>query len=272
VRNSSLDKPTRALVPATSAPQLEPAEWRRARAVHDRFFPQSARFLDLECTGITLPAAGVGGDLYDFLKIGARRVGLVLADVAGHGLASALLMATLRATLRSDYDLVREDLGTRLARLNRTLHASTAPEEYATLFLGEYEGPTRKLRYVNCGHVAPALLQSDGRILRLESTATALGLFEAWSGDTGVVDMAPGDLLVLLTDGIVEACNHAGDEFGDDRVLALADRLRFEPLERIQRMILAATARFSEGRQDDDRTMVLTRPRALGHPMKLRRV
>jgi phosphoserine phosphatase RsbU/P len=251
--------------------RLESLDWARARAVHDRLFPvASQRLLDLECSGITIPADGVGGDLYDFLRIGSRRAGIVLADVAGHGLASALLMATLRATLRSDYDLAPGDLVPRLERLNRTLHASTAPEEYATLFLGEYETHTQRLRYVNCGHVAPILLRSDGQVHRLQSTATALGMFDRWDSEVTELTLSPEDLLVLVTDGIVEARSATGEEFGEERVLALANQLRRKPLQRIQDAIIGAVARFSASEQADDRTLVVARLRERIRPMKLR--
>jgi sigma-B regulation protein RsbU (phosphoserine phosphatase) len=199
-------------------------------------------------------------------------MGIVLADVAGHGMPAALLMATLRAALRSDYELAADDLCPRLERLNRMLHASTLPEDYATLFIGEYEDFGHRLRYANCGHVAPILMHADGGSSRLHSTSMAIGLFHDWRCEAAEVVLAPGDLLVLTTDGVTEARSALGDEFGEDRLVATVASLRHAPLGEIPTAVLDAVRRFESGNAHDDRTIVVARLREPMRPQRLRRI
>ena len=252
--------------------EVDARELQQAGAVQARLLPVGfRRFHELEFSALTIPANGVGGDLYDFLRVGPRRLGMVLADVSGHGMPAALLMATLRATLRSDYELVRgDDLVPRLERLNRTLYAGTFPEHYATLFLGEYDGFRHRLRYVNCGHVPPMLLHADGTTTRLECTATAVGMFELWRCEVAEVKLAPGDLLILATDGFIEARDSGGEEFGEDRLVSTAHPLRHRTLDGIQSAIVEAVRDFATDENHDDRTLVLARLREPLRPASLR--
>ena len=169
----------------------------------------------------------MGGDYFDFFDGGEGRLGLVLADVSGKGLAAALLMASLRASLRTLSPLAG-DLAGRLVAVNRLLVESTEPSRYATLFLGEYDDGARRLRYVNCGHNPPALLRADGRVERLLPTAMVVGLVEEWTCDVAETVLGPGDLLVVYSDGISEAADGQEEEFGERRLVETAGAHRAE--------------------------------------------
>ena len=167
----------------------------------------------------------MGGDYFDFVDGGQGRLGLVLGDVSGKGLAAALLMASLRPACgrcRPWPETWRENSA---RDVNRLLVESTEPSRYATLFLGEYDDATRRLRYVNCGHNPPVLLRADGQVERLQPTAMVIGLVEPWTCDVGEVVLDPGDLLVAYSDGISEATDERDQEFGEERLLAHRRRL-----------------------------------------------
>ncbi len=153
-------------------------------------------------TGACIPARQAGGDYYDFLELRPGCLALVLADVAGKGISGALIMANLQANLRSQYAMALDNLGRLLESVNRLFHENTSDESYATLFLADYDDSSRRLRYVNCGHL-PALLLRAGQgfhgrapdqpaVERLDSTSTVLGLFENWQCDIAEVQLASG--------------------------------------------------------------------------------
>ena len=158
------------------------------------------RLKTLEYAGGCNQARAVGGDYYDFVELGAGRVGFVLADVAGKGMSAALLMANLQASIRSQYSVASENLPQILESVNRLFYENSEPNRYTTLFAGSYDDAARRLRYVNCGHNPPLVLRQDGSVERLSATATVLGLFEQWQCSTNEVQFQPGDLLVLYSD------------------------------------------------------------------------
>jgi len=233
-----------------------------AREVQSRLLPRRVpRLQTLDCAGHCLQARAVGGDYYDFLELGGGQVGLVLADIAGKGIAGALMMANLQANLRSQSGLAREDLRGTLCRLNQALCDSIADDRYATLFFGCYDDKTRRLRYTNCGHNPPILLRADGRVERLAATATILGTFEAWDCSVAETILAPGDALLLYSDGITEAKSSEDDEFGEARLLETLRRHRHADAPALVAAILEAVREFSAGEQADDITLVAARCR-----------
>ncbi len=151
-----------------------------ARQVQNKLLPQKLPPLQtLEYAGACLQARSVGGDYYDFLDLGAGRLGFVLADIAGKGISAALLMANLQANLRSQYALALSDLPRLLCSVNRLFYENTEPAHYATFFFGVYDDTQRRLVYVNCGHNPPLLVRRDGPVERLSATATVLGTVRA---------------------------------------------------------------------------------------------
>jgi len=238
-----------------------------AKEVQARLLPQAAPILKtLECAGRCLQAWRVGGDYYDFLELERGQLGLVLADVSGKGVHAALLMANLQAHLRTLSGITRSAAGTITARdlvqtlqeVNRVLWKSTAAQHYATLFFGLYDDGARSLTYVNCGHNAPMLLRVDGSVERLKSTATVVGLFEKWECEARRIDLAPGDLLAIFSDGVTEAMR-SEEEYGEARFL---DELRASSrlsAEQVVTAVFTSVQQFSAGEQSDDLTLVVAR-------------
>ena len=168
-------------------------------------------------------------------------------------------MANLQANLRSQYAIALEDLSRLLKSVNRLFYENTPNDSYATLFFGDYDDTTRSLRYANCGHNAPLLLRADGTLERLHSTTTVLGLFREWECPTNRVSLNPGDLLVVYTDGITEAPNSSGQEYGEARLTEAVLSLRHLSVEGLLAGIQASVQQFGGGDQADDLTLVIGR-------------
>jgi phosphoserine phosphatase RsbU/P len=233
-----------------------------AMQVQSKLFPQKMPALQtIDCAGACTQARAVGGDYYDFLDLGPGRLALVLADVAGKGISAALLMANLQANLRSQYALALDDLPSLLRSVNRLFHESTAPERYATLFFGTYEDATRQLRYVNCGHNPPLLLHADGEVEWLEATATVLGMFDTWDCAVGETHLESGDTLIVYSDGVTEARNDQGEEFGQDRLLQAALNLKQLGASSLLETLVPSVQQYCGYEQDDDLTLLVIRTR-----------
>ncbi|MGB7584624.1 MAG: SpoIIE family protein phosphatase [Terriglobales bacterium] len=235
-----------------------------ARQVQARLFPQKLPAMKtLDYTGGCIQARKVGGDYYDFLELGPGRLALVMADIAGKGVSGALLMANLQANLRSQYAMAVDDLPRLLASVNRLFYESTDDSSYATLFFADYDDSTRKLRYANCGHLPPLLLRARGEqqnVKRLDSTCTVMGLFEAWDCEIAEVQLTSGDTLVLYTDGVTEAMDADGEEFGEPRLLAVLRKHSQSKVGSLLQAVVEAVQKFSGGsEQQDDITLVVAR-------------
>src|SRR5215469_4625170 len=229
-----------------------------AKQVQTRLFPQRQPPLrTLAYAGICHPARTVGGDYYDFLDLGRRRLGLVIADIAGKGIGAALLMANLQAALRSQCATAWEHPERFLRSVNQLLHENTAEGDYATLFFAEYDDDTRKLRYANCGHPPALLLRCDDSLLRLGATCTVVGLFEKWDCAMEERELAPGDAVLLYTDGVTEALNGEGEEFGEGRLLEATRQHRRLSLPELLEAVADQARRFSSHEQADDITLIV---------------
>ncbi len=233
-----------------------------ARQVQARLFPQKFPPLQtLVYTGKCTQTRQVGGDYYDFLDLGRGRLGIVLADIAGKGISGALLMANLQANLRGQYALALDNLAGLLESVNRLFFENTTEEAYATLFFGEYDDATRKLRYANCGHLAALVLHPNGEMERLESTSTVLGLFQEWTCNISELRFERGDTMLLYSDGVTEASNAQGQDFGAQRLVEALRRRGSFSVEAAVDAIIEDVLKFSEGVQADDITLVLARCR-----------
>jgi serine phosphatase RsbU (regulator of sigma subunit) len=233
-----------------------------ARRVQARLFPQRLPELaSLEYAGACVQTHQVGGDYYDFLDLGQARLCLVLGDIAGKGIAAALLMANLQANLRSQCATAVEQPEQLLQSVNRLFYENTTENAYATLFYSEFDDRTCRLRYVNCGHLPGLVVQSDGTVKRLSSTATVLGLFTEWSCRTAELELCPGDLFAIYTDGITEALNHRDEEFGEERLLDVMTRARDLSPSHIVSAVFDEVRRFSGDQQRDDVTLIVARCR-----------
>ena len=235
-------------------------EVRIAKEVQRQLLPaQAPASPGFACAGECIQAKSVGGDYYDFIDLDGDRVGFVLADVSGKGIAAALLMANLQATLRSQYAAARDDPAALLARANRLFFASTPGNRYATLFLAEFSRATGELRYVNCGHVPPVLARSNGRIETLAPTATVIGLFEEWIGESAAVILEPGDTLVVCSDGVTEALSDEEEEYGEDRLRDAVAARHDLPVAALLASLQASVQQFAGAVQSDDLTLLVAR-------------
>ena len=253
----------RALAEKREADKRVAHELEIARQVQARLFPQRlppSRTLDY--AGLCLQARQVGGDYYDFLDLGQDRLGLVVGDIAGKGIAAALLMAHLQATLRSQCAIALLEPERFLRSVNQLFRENTIESAYATLFFAEYDDRARRLRYANCGHLCGLVLRPGGRVDRLQSTSTVLGLFAAWECGIGEDALAAGDVLALYPDGVTEAFNDAGDEFGEERLVHALGRSREQPAQGMVESVLDDLRRFSPHEQHDDITLIVARCRA----------
>jgi serine phosphatase RsbU (regulator of sigma subunit)/predicted enzyme related to lactoylglutathione lyase len=231
-----------------------------AKRVQERLFPQKLPPMQtLEYAGACVQARQVGGDYFDFLNLGRERLGIVIGDTSGKGIGAALLMANLQANLRSQSATALGQPQQFLQSVNKLFCENTSESSYATLCFAEYDDRTRRLRYANCGHYSPILLRGDGSIDRLDSTATVLGLFSKWECAVEQRALAEGDILSLFTDGITEAFNEDGEEFGEDRLIEALRRYRDRPANAILEAIIEEVRKFSPGEQFDDITLIVAK-------------
>ncbi len=206
----------------------------------------------------TRPANDVGGDLVDYLTLDGFRHGVALGDVAGKGLGAALLSAKLQATLRA---LVPEavsldELG---ARVNAIFHRDGIDNRYATLFYAEVEHDSGRVRYLNAGHNPPFVIRAQG-VERLRASSFPLGMLPNVSYDEGALDLAPGDVLLAYSDGLTEASNSHGEEFGSERLESAVPLLRGLTPAEVGERLLAQVDRFlGEARPSDDLSLVVIR-------------
>jgi len=258
-----------------------------AQEVQAQLYPKLITQLEnLEVHGFCRPARTVSGDYYDFLALNSDKLMLAVGDISGKGISAALLMATIHSAVRAysieDRSVLRETAavgagggsGLMLASelrwteaspaalltlLNHQLYESTPDAKYATLFLGIYDGETRRLTYSNGGHLPPILISEDGSSQLLSCGGTVVGLFDNLSFPEATVEFRRGDVLVAYSDGVTEQENDYG-EFGEERLIQLVRENRHLPLERITEIVTVAVEDWiGDNEQPDDVTLVLAR-------------
>jgi serine phosphatase RsbU (regulator of sigma subunit)/catechol 2,3-dioxygenase-like lactoylglutathione lyase family enzyme len=256
----ALEEQRRAIAEKLESERRAAQELEIARMVQARLFPQTVPpFGTLDFAGVCVQARQVGGDYYDFLHLGQERLGLVVGDIAGKGIAAALLMANLQANLRSQCAIALEHPQRFLESVNRLFFENTIESAYATLLFIEYDNRERRLRYANCGHLPGLILRSDSTLDRLASTCTVLGLFDDWKCSIGESNLLPGDTLVLYTDGVTEAFNDRGEEFGERRLVDSLRRHCDQQPGGLMNCILEDVKQFSPHEQHDDITLLVAR-------------
>jgi len=229
-----------------------------AKQVQARLFPQTLPAMKtLDYAGVCVQARQVGGDYYDFLDLGRDRLGLVIGDIAGKGIAAALLMANLQANLRSQCAIALDHPERFLKSVNQLFFENTIESAYATLFFAEYDDQTQCLRYANCGHLCALLLRPDNSLERLDSTCTVLGLFKEWDCSIGTCQLSSGDTLALYTDGITESLNGDGAEFGEHNLIEALRRHREASPQALVASIVDEVQRFGPHEQHDDITVIV---------------
>ncbi len=265
-------------------------EFEFASEVQQRLFPQRLPCSgQLELSGLCLPARDVGGDYFDFLELGNGQIGIAVADVSGKGLSAALLMSVIQASLRAQAPMTNGRMTDLIVSMNRLLCESTDTSHYATFFYAQFDPQSRRLTYVNAGHNPPILMRAKGgssngpnrangvgggviaqaetcvalseeMISLLTTGGPVIGLLDDCSYEHGAVEMGSGDVLVAYTDGVSEAQNPQGEEFGEERLMQLiiayahltADELREQIVESVRVWQCGAP-------QHDDMTMVIVK-------------
>jgi sigma-B regulation protein RsbU (phosphoserine phosphatase) len=239
-------------------------ELAQAAEIQRRLLPSAPPAVPgLDLAGYNLQTRTVGGDYFDYLPFG-NGMALVVADVAGKGMPAALLMASLQAHTQAITELGGElggDPASVVAKLNRAITRSTPDNRFVTFFMAVFDPAASTLTYCNAGHNPPLLIRSDGSVERLEEGGTVLGLFAAAAFQDKTIRFDPGDLLILYSDGVVEACPANGaEEFGEDRLLRIASESgSLEAPRVIERVIEALRAWSGDGSFADDVTLVLAR-------------
>jgi len=258
--SQALDEQRRAIAEKLDSERRAVRELEIAKQVQARLFPQTLPSLaTLDYAGVCIQAREVGGDYYDFLNLGRERIGLVIGDIAGKGIAAALLMANLQANLRSQCAIALDEPQRILRAVNQLFFENTTDGAYATLFYAEYDGNRGNLRYANCGHLCALVLRSDDVVERLDSTSTVLGLFKDWDCAIGEMRLFPGDTLALYTDGVTEAFNQSEEEYGEDRLIDALQRHRGLSSRDLLESIVAEVRQFSPHEQHDDITLIVAR-------------
>lgn len=250
-------------------PLLEQRQWRSeidgASEVQAGLLPSVVpRMNGLDLAAICRQVLGIGGDYYDFLSLGSGKLSIALGDVAGKGVAAALLMAGLHARLQSLAPIRGENVHELLAEVNRHMCSCRGGTKYATLFYGLYDEARRTLTYTNAGHNAPILFRAasscDPRLQRLSAGGTVLGIFPQTDYPRETIQMASGDVLVLFTDGITEAANGRDEEFGEERLEGAVERNWRLTATEMRDRILAEVADFTGGADPrDDMTLVVAK-------------
>jgi sigma-B regulation protein RsbU (phosphoserine phosphatase) len=170
-----------------------------------------------EVTGVSIPAREVGGDFFNYFALADGRIALLVGDVSGKGVGAAILMANVQATLRARLPL-ELDLPSLVDAVDRDVAANTPAEVYLTLFIGILDTERQQLRYVNGGHNSQFVLRGGGALESLDATGLPVGLLPGGGYEERVIDVNPGDLLFLYTDGAVEVESESGDMFGPERL------------------------------------------------------
>ncbi|MGE5346521.1 MAG: SpoIIE family protein phosphatase [Acidithiobacillales bacterium] len=234
-------------------------ELRLARVIQQRFYPAFAPAVPgFDIAGASEPAEYAGGDYFDYLWISGRELALVIGDVSGHGLGPALLMSQTRAYLRTLL-LLTHDVSDLLTRLNSFLAMDWGEEHFVTLFLARLVPEERKMTYASGGHQS-YLLRADGRVETLAATGIPLGIMPTPIRGAPGLSLQPGDLLLMVTDGIEETVSPDDRELGRGRVLEVAQANRHRPASEIVTALFSAASDFAAGGvQKDDVTAVVVK-------------
>jgi sigma-B regulation protein RsbU (phosphoserine phosphatase) len=235
-------------------------EIRLAARIQLDLLPASAPELPgYELAGRSIPARSVGGDYFDFIPVDDNRIAIAIGDVSGKGLPASLLMANVQATLRGQ-TMTGVAPGVCLQRSNRLLFQSTSPDKFVTLFYMILDRRTHELAFSNGGQDHPFLFLPGTEAVRLSAGGPPVAVVDEFPFEESVARFPEGSLIVLYTDGITEAMNAGGEQYGEERLAWLLNSVRELPAERIIERILEDVSRHAAGApQADDQTIVVLR-------------
>jgi len=244
------------------AAQLLLQELEIAREVQQHLLPQSfPPIAGLDYAGYCRSAKFVGGDYYDFLPMPDSGLLFTLGDVSGKGIAAAVLMASIQASLRSHVMGPPESMARLMSDFNNAVYTFSTADKYSTLFCALLDARNRKLTYVNAGQVRPMLLRSgDASIERLDSDGFPIGMLEGSAYDQAKVSFEPGDAVLCFSDGISEATNSRGEMWDESEVEKVVRASRGQSAEQMIASLVEAADRFTgDAEQADDMTVVAIR-------------
>jgi phosphoserine phosphatase RsbU/P len=230
-----------------------------AREIQASLFPPKAPDVPgFDVVAVSRPCYEVGGDSYDWIPLDRGHLAFVVADVSGKGVPASLLMASVHASVRALAGTASPAVVAE--RLNRFLCASTPTSRFVTLFYAELDPAARRLAYVNAGHVPPYRIARDGSVTRLVGGGPALGLLAEAPYEAGHVDLGPGDVVAVVTDGVTEAASADDQEFGDERVCeALRRPPRYGAASVLETLVAAVDAWVGPAGCQDDLTALILR-------------
>jgi sigma-B regulation protein RsbU (phosphoserine phosphatase) len=216
------------------------------------------RFPGVALAGETRPTRQVGGDYFDFFPLAGGRFAFVVADVSGKGVPAALLVSTLASAFHLQIEDAR-DPADLFSRVNRHPFRFSRARKFATAFFGLLEGGSGLLQYVSAGHNPGFLARASGALEELPATGRPLGMFHDSEWKIGTLRLEAGDRLCVYTDGITEALNLSGEEFGAGRLATLLREAPSEmPLESLAKQVFASVTAFAgDAPQYDDQTLIL---------------
>ena len=216
----------------------------------------------LECVGFCRPAKSVGGDYYDMLPLPSGSFAFTLGDVSGKGIPAAVMMASIQTLLHNLLQREPVNVAAVVSDLNRTLFGCSVPDRYSTLFCALISPDRSKITYVNAGQVPPMLLRGDGSLTTLEGGGMPVAMIPDWEYQQFTMELRPGDLLVVVSDGIMEARNPEGAFWSDTEVPFVVRQHRDSPVRTLPAALCAhADAWASGAEQYDDMTVVGLRVR-----------
>jgi sigma-B regulation protein RsbU (phosphoserine phosphatase) len=227
-----------------------------ARLIQRALLPSTIPALPgCEIAALWEPASDFGGDCYDVLRLGGGRIGVSIADVSGKGLPAAFLMSNLQASVRA---FAAQQSSPRYVAggINRALCGNPALRTFATFFYAVIDTTTRTVTFSNAGHNPPILVRADGAVERLSTGGLVLGVMESAAYEQRETRILPGDRIVLFTDGLNEAENAAGMDFGDDQLVETVVSHREEPAAALLEKVFTRVREFTGGRFTDDATLI----------------
>jgi len=231
-----------------------------ASEIQQRFQPASApQVTGYELQGISFPCYEIGGDYYDFIQRSDGRMVVALGDVSGKGTAAALLMSSLHAAVHAQVD-THDSLVKTIGAVNRYLVESIPPNRFVTLFYAELDPKSGGLAFLNAGHNPPLIVHAGGTMEQLASGGLPLGIMADADFREGRTRLYPGDVLVIYSDGVSEAVNPGGEEFGPTRLYETVARNLDSSAAGIRDRIEAALTKFCQGTPAaDDITLVIVK-------------
>lgn len=235
-------------------------DWLQACSVQERFMRGPARNqCRVDYSASCRQMRALGGDCYHFSYQTDRQLTMLVGDASGKGVAAALMIASVQASLRTAALFTGNDLTALLRVVNAQACASSLADRYATLFYTVLDPSALTLRYVNAGHNPPIIFHQDDSIEWLEPSGAPVGLFPDATWQERIVPLRPGDRLIAYTDGVTEACSPSGEEWGMKGLLRAANARRTESADELVRSILDSMDDFSRGVQTDDATLAILR-------------